>query len=428
MDVAVEGPGESDTAAKAGTIVETGVGLASKYPGAARVSGAYLSPGLVCAHTHLYSALARGLMVDIKPSKDFAQQLKNLWWRLDRAIDLPILEASALAGCAEAALCGVTSVVDHHAGPGAIDGSLSVIREAFEEIGVRGLLCYETTDRNGPEGAKAGLRENLRFTREIDAERAAGKLPLVDGAIGGHAGFTLGDETLAALGDAVRSSGRGIHVHAGEDKFDAVDSRYRFDADLAFRLDAAGCLGPKSIIGHGVWLTEGEAELLNARGAFLAHNARSNMNNAVGYNALLPRFANVVLGTDGMSADMLEEFRFASFRHRESGGPWWPSDFLRCLDRGNRLMERYMGIAFGRVVAGAAADLVLWDYDPPTPLVGGNIAGHIAFGLSSRSVRSVMVNGSFVVENRVPAFDADGIAAKARAETQRLWKRMEERN
>jgi putative selenium metabolism protein SsnA len=430
MDVACASAGEE----REGEILELGQGLAAKYGGAKRVSGSYLSPGLVCAHTHLYSALARGLMVGIEPSRDFAQQLQHLWWRLDRAIDLPILEASALSGCAEAALCGVTSLVDHHAGPEAIDGSLSVIREAYEEIGIRGILCYETTDRNGMEGARAGVRENLRFAREVDSARAASKAgargsrrPLVDGAIGAHAGFTVGDETLAALGDAVRSSGRGIHIHAGEDKFDAVDSRYRFGADLAFRLDAAGCLGAKSIVGHGVWLGEAEAELLNARSSFLAHNARSNMNNAVGYSSILPRFSNVVLGTDGMSADMLEEFRFACFRHRESGGPWWPGDFLRCLDRGNRLMERYMGIALGRVQAGCAADLVLWDYDPPTPLAGGNIAGHMAFGLSSRSVRSVMVNGAFVVEERVPAFDADGIAAKARAEAARLWRRMEER-
>jgi putative selenium metabolism protein SsnA len=437
MDVVVAGPSAPVDPKARGTIVETGRGLAAKYPGARRVSGAYLSPGLVCAHTHLYSALARGMLVDIEPSKDFAQQLRHLWWRLDRAIDLPILEASALAGCAEAAACGVTSLVDHHAGPEAIDGSLSVIRGAYEEVGMRGILCYETTDRNGLEGARAGIRENLRFAREIDearksAESAAPgaaplRRPLVDGAIGGHAGFTLGEESLAALGEAVRSSGRGAHIHAGEDKFDAVDSRYRFGADLAFRLDGAGCLGPKTIIGHGVWLTEPEAELLNARGSFLAHNARSNMNNAVGYNALLPRFANVVLGTDGMSVDMLEEFRFAAFRQREAGGPWWPGDFLRCLDRGNRLVERYFGAAFGRVQAGCAADLVLWDYDPPTPLTGGNIAGHIAFGLSSRSVRSVMIDGRFVVEERVPAFDAALIAAKAREEAVRLWKRMEER-
>jgi putative selenium metabolism protein SsnA len=424
MDVAVFEKGDGDGA---GTIAEAGTSLAAKYPKARRVTGAYLSPGLVCSHTHLYSALARGLMVDIAPSKDFAQQLRNLWWRLDRAIDLPILEASGLAGCADALACGVTTLVDHHAGPEAIDGSLSVLRRAYEEVGIRGLLCYETTDRNGAEGARAGIRENIRFAREIDSARAAGERPLVDGCIGGHAGFTVGDDTLAELGDAVRSTGRGIHIHLGEDKYDAVDSRYRYGKDLAVRMDEAGCLGPKSIVGHGVWLSESEAELLNARQCFLAHNARSNMNNAVGYNALLPRFKNVVLGTDGMSADMLEEFKFACFRHRESGGPWWPGDFLRCLDRGNRLMERYGGGALGRVAAGFAADLVLWDYDPPTPLIGGNLAGHLAFGLSSRSVRSVMVAGEFAIEDRRPRFDAGRIAALAREQTHRLWKRMEER-
>ena len=425
MDVAVHGREEGGP--KAGTIAETGIGLAAKYPGARRVTGNYLSPGLVCSHTHLYSALARGLMVDIVPSKDFAQQLEHLWWRLDRAIDLDILEASGLAGCADAAASGVTSLVDHHAGPEAIDGSLSVLRRAYEEVGLRGLLCYETTDRNGLEGARAGVAENLRFAREIDGERAAGKRPLVDGCIGAHAGFTVGDETLGALADAVRSTGRGLHIHLGEDKYDAVDSRRLHGKDLVERFDAAGCLGPKSIVGHGVWLTESEVELLNARGSFLAHNARSNMNNAVGYNALLHRVKNVVLGTDGTSADMLEELRFAAFRHRESGGPWWPGDFLRCLDRGNRLMERYTGIAQGRVEAGFAADLVLWDYDPPTPLSGGNLAGHMAFGLSSRSARSVMVAGEFVIEDRRPRFDAERIAANARAQAARLWKRMEER-
>ncbi|MEI6357525.1 MAG: amidohydrolase family protein, partial [Verrucomicrobiota bacterium] len=422
LDVVAAGSGKDAPGTATGQarrILAVGTGLAARYPDAKRVaSGGYLSPGLVLSHTHLYSALARGMMVSIKPSKDFAQQLAHLWWRLDRAIDLPILESSGLAGLADAAFCGVTAVVDHHAGPEAIDGSLSVLRGAYETIGLRGLLCYETTDRNGMEGARAGIAENVRFAREIDAERAAGRRPLVDGAIGGHAGFTVGEETLGALGDAVRSTGRGIHIHLGEDKYDAVDSRHRFGADLVARMDAAGCLGPKSIVGHGVWLTESEVETVNARDAFLAHNARSNMNNAVGYNALLARFNNVILGTDGMSADLLEEFKFAVFRHRETAGPWWPDNFLACMDRGNRLLERYFatdfidavdradatdfsgdidssigadeagasgdarstaagasaatrgsgptgGVRFGAIEAGSPADLVVWDYDPP---------------------------------------------------------------
>ncbi|MFA6508189.1 MAG: putative aminohydrolase SsnA [Treponemataceae bacterium] len=439
----------TDVAVDGGLIAAIGNGLAAKYPQAERVAGGgrFLSPGLVCSHTHLYSALARGMLVSIQPSKDFAQQLKNLWWRLDRAIDLPILEASALAGCADAVLAGVTSLVDHHASPEAIDGSLTVIRKAYEEVGVRGLLCYETTDRNGMDGAKAGVKENIRFAKEVAADRAAGKAVLTEAAIGAHAPFTIGDETLGLLADAVKSTGRGFHIHVAEDKYDAVDSRYRFGLDPLVRLDKAGLLDERTIIGHGLWLSESEVELLSARDGFLAHNARSNMNNAVGYNTLLTKHRNVVLGTDGMGADMLEEFKFAVFRHRESVGPWWPGEFLACLDRGNRLIERYAAAeprapgprtsgpasnkndprVFGKVEVGAAADLVLWDYESPTPLVGDNVAGHLAFGLSSRSVGSVMVAGRFAVRDKKALFDAEKIGAKGREQASRLWKRMEDR-
>ncbi|HSV56882.1 MAG TPA: putative aminohydrolase SsnA [Magnetospirillaceae bacterium] len=421
QDVAVLEPSEG------GTVAAVGKNLRARFPGAAPAgSGGYLSPGLVCSHTHLYSALARGILAGIRPSKDFGQILAHLWWRLDRAVDEPILRASARAGLADAAMCGATSVVDHHASPSFIDGSLDVIREAYAEIGLRGILCYETTDRNGPEGARAGVRENLRFARKTDAESMAGRRPTVEAAIGGHALFTIGDHTLEELADATRSTGRGFHVHAAEDRYDASDSRHRYGVDLAVRMDRLGLLGPKSIIGHGLWLSRPEVELLNDRDAFLAHNARSNMNNAVGYASLLSAVRNPVLGTDGMGTDMAEEFKFAYFRHREDGGPWWPGDFLRVLDRGNLLMQRYMeGSRFGRAEAGYQADLIHWDYDPPTPLVSENLAGHLAFGLGSRFVRSVLTNGAFVVRDRVSAFDAEDIAAEGRIQGRRLWERMD---
>jgi putative selenium metabolism protein SsnA len=414
------------TESEGGKIVEISKGLANKHPGARRVSGPeYISPGLVCSHTHIYSALARGLLVNIQASKDFCHQLRNLWWRLDRAIDERILEYSALSGCADAALCGITSLVDHHASPEYIDGSLSVIARGYEEIGLRGLLCYETTDRNGLDGSKAGIRENLRFAKEVDTMLASGKKPKVEAAIGAHASFTIGDDTLASLADAVNTSGRGLHVHAGEDKYDAVDSRHRFGLDLAVRFDKAGCLGPKTIVGHGVWLTQDEIDLINSRDSFVAHNARSNMNNSVGYASLLPRVKNAVLGTDGMDGDILTEFRFAFFKNRDACGPLWPDYYLAALDRGNRLLERYFGGQFGRIETGLPADFVLWDYDPPTPLVAENLAGHLAFGLSARHVNSVAVNGKFLVDNGMPTFDSERIFAKSREEAVRLWKRME---
>ncbi len=419
LDIAVDGP----------RIVAVGPNLAARYPQAERYApGGYVSPGLVCSHNHFYSALARGLMVAVAPAKDFAQQLKHLWWRLDRALDEDIVRASGLAGAMDAAMLGVTSVVDHHASPEFIDGSLDVLREGFDQVGIRGILCYETTDRNGREGARAGVRENERFARKVQAERAAGQDQRVEAAIGAHAPFTVDDETLGALAQVCKSTGRGLHIHVAEDKFDAVDSRYRFDKDICVRLDDAGVLGPTTILGHGLFLTASERELVNARDAFIAHNARSNMNNNVGYNEMIGGYRNAVLGTDGIGSDMLEEANFAFFKHRDAGGALWMDSFLGMLQNGNRLLERYFpGQKFGRIEAGYAADLAFWDYDPPTPLVDGNVAGHAAFGMSSRLVRSTMAAGRFIVKDRKPLFDAPGIAARGRSETRRLWQRMEER-
>ncbi len=418
-----------DIAIDGGKIVAVGSGLAAKHAGAERLSpGGYVSPGLVCAHNHFYSALARGLMVGIQPSRDFAQQLRNLWWRLDRALDEGIVRASGLAGAADAAMVGVTSVIDHHASPEFIDGSLDVLREGFDTIGLRGVLCYETTDRNGMEGARAGVRENERFARKVDAGRKAGAAPLVDAAIGAHAPFTVGDETLAALAAACSSTGRGLHIHVAEDRYDAVDSRHRFGKDICVRLDDAGLLGPRTILGHGLFLTPDETELVNTRDSFLAHNARSNMNNCVGYNDRIGQYRNAVLGTDGIGSDMLEEANFAFFKHKDAGGSRWMDAYLEMLQNGNRLLDRYFpGRRFGRIEPGYEADLTFWDYDPPTPLESGNVAGHVAFGMSSRLVASTMVAGRFIVRNRQPLFDAGVIAARARAETRRLWQRMEER-
>ncbi len=419
----------TDIAIEGARIKEVGPGLAAKYPGAERVSpGGYVSPGLVCSHNHFYSALARGLSVAIEPSKDFAQQLRNLWWRLDRALDEGIVRASGLAGAAEALRWGVTAVVDHHASPDFIDGSLDVLREGFDATGLRGILCYETTDRNGPGEGSAGVAENLRFAKRVDAERASGKEIQVEAAIGAHAPFTVSDATLGLLSGAVRSSKRGLHIHVAEDKYDAVDSRHRFGADICARLDKAGLLGPKTILGHGLYLSREEVDLVNERDAFLAHNAQSNMNNAVGYNHQLPLYRNAVLGTDGIGSDMLASANFAFFKHRDAGGPLWMDAFLRMLQDGNRLLERYFpGRKFGRVEAGFEADLAFWDYDPPTPLTDGNVAGHAAFGMNSAMVSSTMVAGKFAIRNRIPAFDYAAAMASGREQTIRLWKRMEER-
>ena len=446
-----------------GLIAAIGAGLAGSSAAAGAKlggSGGFLSPGLVVGHAHLYSTLSRGMRVAIEPSVDFAQMLERVWWRLDRALDERSVRASGLAGAAEAARCGVTTIIDHHASPSFIDGSLQVLGDAVSEVGLRSILCYETTDRNGRTGAAAGVRENERHAADCVRRAAegatvsggsrgggmAGGLPTRGAMIGAHAPFTLEDATLEALGDLVRRSGAPFHVHVAEDRYDASESRARRGMDPVVRLDRFGCLVRNSIVAHGIWLGSDELDLLAERGARLAHNARSNMNNGVGYARLLPRAANFLLGTDGMGADMLEELRFAYFKHRDEGGGLSPEAFVRALGRNGRfaadVLSAVAAAASGQwpapaaaiaagpapygLAVGAPADLVHWDYEGPTPVGSDNLAGHLVFGLSTRDVRSTVVAGRFIVENRIPAFDSAAIAAKANEEAVRLWKRMEE--
>ncbi|MGA2976936.1 MAG: putative aminohydrolase SsnA [Spirochaetia bacterium] len=406
--------------------VGRGAGEASRPERTIDLAGRILMPGLVCAHDHFYSGLSRGIMARIAPSTDFVSTLQNLWWRLDRAIDAEILRSSGMICALEAVKAGCTSVIDHHASPSFINGSLTVLKECFEKVGLRGILCYETTDRNGHDGARQGVEENRRFARLAEAEKKTkGRQRLVEAMIGGHAPFTLSDEDLSALAEVVAETKRGFHIHVAEDGFDPSFSHRMYGKDALRRLDDFGLITEGSIVGHGLYLTPEDREILNARGAFLAHACRSNMNNHVGYNTELPHVKNVALGTDGIGSDMLLEMKFAYFRHRDAGGPLGPGAFARFLQSGNEILHRSFGESFGRVEKGYAADLVILDYDAPTPLVRENVAGHAIFGMGSRDVDTVIVNGRIVMESRSFRWDTAAVYAEARTAAKALWQKMD---
>jgi len=368
--------------------------------------GALVLPGNVCAHTHLYSALARGMPYALDPPDDFLQILQRVWWRLDRALDEDGVRASALAGGMEALLSGTTTLVDHHASPNAIDGSLDVIADALESLGVRSVLCYEVTDRDGPERAVAGIAENRRF---LGTRRR-----LARGMVGAHACFTMSDETLLACGEVGP-----LHVHAAEE---AVD------AGAVARLERLGLLDERTLLAHGVHLGEQEVATVRAARATVAHNARSNMNNSVG-RAPVEAFGGLLaLGTDGIGSDMFEESHTAFFRLREDdvhAGYDWP---LARLAESARLAGRSFGEpGLGTLAPGAPADLVVLDYPAPAPVTDTSFAGHWIFALASRHVRDVMVAGEWVVrDRRLALVDQDELAARAREQAQRLWKRLDD--
>lgn len=410
-------------------ILEVGPSLAERYPQAQikEMNGRLVMPGMVCSHNHFYSGLSRGIQANIAPSPDFISTLKNLWWRLDRALDEESLYYSGLICAMEAVRSGCTAVIDHHASPNYIAGSLSQLRNAFLKVGLRGMTCFETTDRNaGHRELRDGVAENIRFAKEIDAARLKGDAPyLVEALIGAHAPFTVSDEGLAMLSEALKATGRGLHIHAAEDSYDVSHSHHHYGKDLLIRLAEYDLINDKTLVAHGLFLSDDDIALLNAQDGFLVHNARSNMNNHVGYNHRLPQIRNLALGTDGIGADMFEEMKFAFFKHRDAGGPWWPDAFARALSNGNELLSRNFGARFGRLEAGCMADLTICDYLPPTPLVAENVAGHIAFGLGASSVHSVMVNGVMIYEDRQFSFDCAPVFQKAQEVAKKMWQRMD---
>lgn len=413
-----------------GVIKEVGSNLVVKYPDATikEMKGKLVMPGIVCSHNHFYSGLARGIMADIKPSPDFISILKNLWWRMDRALDEEALYYSGLICSLEAIKSGCSAVIDHHASPNYIAGSLNTLRKGFMKAGLRGMTCFETTDRNG--GMKemmAGVEENIAFAQLIDRAKAEGVEPyLVEAHIGAHAPFTVTDEGLGMMAEAVQATGRGIHIHVAEDRYDVTHSHHHYNQDIVERLDSFGLINEKTLLAHGLFLSDRDIDILNAKDGFLVHNARSNMNNNVGYNNKLTRFKNVALGTDGIGADMFEELKFAFFKHRDAGGPLWPDSFLRNLWNGNEILARNFGAKFGRLDAGNKADLTILDYTSPTPFVADNVPGHIAFGINAGNVNSVIVEGRFVYEDRAFPFDVAPIYAEASKVAQRVWKTMDQ--
>lgn len=381
-------------------------------------TGCVIAPGNVCAHTHLYSALARGMPYELEAPSNFVQILQRIWWRLDRALDEDSIRSSALVGGAAALLAGTTTLVDHHASPEAIDGSLDIVADALAELGVRSVLCYEVTDRDGPERAAAGIRENERFL--------AGDRALARGLVGAHASFTMSEETLASCVDLADRTSSGLHVHVAEDAADQRDARTRFGTPVVRRLADAGALSDRSLLAHCIHLDDEERGLVRDAEAWVAHNPTSNMNNSVGHAAAVAMGDRVALGTDGIGADMFAESKAAYFRARDEDLATpigWPVERLAA---GARVAGRaFAEPGLGTIAPGAPADLVVLDYAPPTPLTAENLAGHWAFGIDARAVRDVLVAGEAVVaDRRLARLDQGRLAAEAAAQASRLWERL----
>ena len=385
--------------------------------------GRLIMPGLICAHHHLYSTLACGLAA--KPAKDFVEVLENLWWRLDRALDLDDVYDSALIPLARCIASGTTTILDHHASPNAIAGSLGRIGDAVDEAGIRASLCYEVTDRNGPQGAQAGLDEN-----EAWLERSKGR-SRQHGLVGLHAAMTIGKETLDACVKLAQRHDTGIHIHVAESAADQANSIEKHGQRVLERLYDAGGLGKQSMAIHCVHVDERELEILRETDTIVVHNPQSNMNNAVGCAAvpeMLQRGIRVCLGTDGMTSNMLEEARASLFiRHHVARDPsaGFGETLQMLLGHNPSVASAYFGRPIGALEPGAAADVIIVDYQPFTPLTPENAGGHLLFGAAACRVDTTICDGRVLMrDGKILTLDMEAICQRAMARSPKTWERF----
>lgn len=412
--------------------VGTTKSLIAKYPKvkSTDANGQYVMPGGICAHTHFYGAFARGMAMPGPAPKDFPEILKKLWWPLDRSLDAEAVRFSALVCLVDAIKHGTTTLIDHHASPNAIDGSLDQIADAVDKSGLRGVLCYEVTERDGLEKANAGINENVRFLKRLTSNPH----PRLAATFGLHAGLTLSGITLQAC-RAAAPEGTGFHIHVAEHESDEYDSLSKTEMRVIDRLQKHGILGPNTITAHGVHLDVREMEILKETDTWLTHQPRSNMNNAVGVaqvESMMRLGIKVCLGNDGFTNSMWDEWKTAYLLHkietrdpRRMGG----YDVQEMAIYNNAALANmfFPSMPIGQITPGAAADLIFVDYKPFTSLTAENLPWHIIFGFQQSMVTTTIVAGKVLMkDHKLLTLDEEEIAARARDIAPRIWKKYQE--
>lgn len=411
-EIAWVGP-RADAGAMDGDVIDTG--------------GRLILPGFINAHNHFYSTFACGLSPHDPPPTNFKEILERLWWSLDKALTLDDVRYSALVAMTRAIRAGVTTIIDHHASPNAVTGSLDSIASAASNVGVRCGLCYEVSNRDGAVIANEGVAENVSFLEKCAVDPTG----LARGMFGLHASMTLDDALLARCVDSMNDSNRGFHIHVAESTFDPEDSVAQYGKRVVNRLADAGVLGANSICAHCIHLDDAEHELLASTSTCVVHNPQSNMNNAVGRADIQRMLAGGVcvgFGTDGMSATVLDDVRAVNLLHKHGTGDprvGFAEAGTLLLESNREIVKRCLGWDVGRLAVGAKADVVLMDYLVPTPLRSENFLGHVLFGLPTARVDSVMVDGVWRLrDGSLVGVDERGVFAKARELSAQMWERF----
>ncbi len=370
-------------------------------------AGKIVTKSFAVGHHHVYSALARGMNAPKKTPENFYEILKYIWWNLDKSLDKEMIEASALSTAIACAKNGSTFAIDHHASPNFIEGSLDIIANAFDRVGVSRLLCYEITDRDGKKKAEQGLSETENYLKNNQA------------LIGLHASFTVGNESMKKAADLMLKYNSGFHIHVAEDRYDQDHSLINYGKRVIERLNDYDVLSSsKTILGHCLHLSENEKDIIINSNAYIVQNTESNLNNNVGYFNAKNLGNNLMFGTDGMHSDMLRSAQQAFFVGQGFDTIDYPGVYERF-----RNVHNY--ISKNNFLGDGENNLVILDYKSPTPINKDNFLGHFVFGFNSNDIQHVISDGKLIVKDKIiQNINEKDVMVFAQEQAVRLWERM----
>ena len=385
--------------------------------------GGVIMPAFINTHEHIYSAMARGLSIKGYNPKGFLDILDGQWWTIDRHLTLEQTKYSAVETLISCIRNGVTTVFDHHASFGQIGGSLFTIADVAKELGVRACLCYEISDRDGMDKARESVMENAEFIRYALKDDT----DMIAGMMGMHAQFTISDATME-LAAANKPDEVGYHIHVAEGIEDLHDCLKKYGKRIVDRLMDFNILGEKTLLGHCIYINPHEMDLIKDTNTMVVHNPESNMGNACGCPPtmeLVHRGILTGLGTDGYTHDMIESYKVAYVLHKHhlcDANAAWGEVPKMLFENNAAIANRYFKTPLGVLKEGAAGDVIVVDYNPPTQLDASNINGHILFGMTGRDVVTTVANGRVLMKDReIKVIDVEEAMAKCREESAKLW-------
>ncbi len=402
--------------------------LKKKYPSEEifDVNGKVIMPGLVNMHTHFYSAYARG-MNSSGSKRNFMEILENLWWALDKKLELEDVYLNSMTTLIESVQNGVTTIFDHHASPYNTLGSLDQVARAIDEIGISGDICFEISERDGLERTEQAITENLNAVKKYNSIENG----RIRSHIGVHASFTVGDDTLKKVSDACKELNAGVHIHVAEGIEDELDSLHKYGKRVVERLENFDLLGGKNMVVHCCNLSHKEMNMLRDSNTIVIHNPESNMGNSVGttpVTELLNLGVLVGLGTDAYTNDMFESVKVAKVlqSHDLNDPTVGFNEASKLLFENNpKIASKFFDRGVGVIKEGNYADLIVVDYKPYTPFNSDSYVGHLLFGFSGAKVDSTIARGKFVMKNRViTTVDVDDIYERSRNRAVEIWKKM----